>query len=350
MALKINLCIQNFLRALPRARATDSVTSPSVSYACKANPSFSANAEALKEVQGSVEKLELLKQKIEHVGIDCVDLCTVGQYNNVYCPKCRGGQSKERSLSLHINQDGDFAMWRCFQVSCGWAGQVNITRRASFFKGQMTEDSLELEPLGEKLITYFGKRMISEDTLRRNAVVQSSHDQAVIAFPYRQNEVLVGCKFRTIEKRFWQAKGTERWLYGLDDIDEAAEIIIVEGEVDKLSMEEAGFRNCVSVPAGAPQKVSTKRVPYPEKDTAFQYLQNCKKYLEKVSRIILATDGDPPGQALAEELARRLGKERCWRVHWPRKDELEYFKDANEVLQSLGPYALKEVMEQAELY
>ncbi|MFS8024223.1 putative DNA helicase [Helianthus anomalus] len=31
---------------------------------------------------------------------------------------------------------------------------------------------------------------------------------------------------------------------------------------------------------------------------------------ESASRIILATDGDAPGQALAEELSRRLGKER----------------------------------------
>lgn len=32
--------------------------------------------------------------------------------------------------------------------------------------------------------------------------------------------------------------------------------------------------------------------------------------VSQASRIILATDGDAPGQALAEELARRLGKER----------------------------------------
>ena len=35
--------------------------------------------------------------------------------------------------------------------------------------------------------------------------------------------------------------------------------------------------------------------------------------------MILATDNDAPGEALAEELARRLGKERCWRVRWPQK-------------------------------
>ncbi|XP_020269964.1 primase homolog protein-like [Asparagus officinalis] len=67
-------------------------------------------------------------------------------------------------------------------------------------------------------------------------------------------------------------------------------------------------------------------------DTKFQYLWNCKEYLNKASRIILATDADAPGQALAEELARRLGKERCWRVTWPTKTGTGVCKDANEVL------------------
>lgn len=39
----------------------------------------------------------------------------------------------------------------------------------------------------------------------------------------------------------------------------------VEGEMDKLSVEEAGFLNCISVPSGAPSKVSTDTVPSIEK-------------------------------------------------------------------------------------
>lgn len=35
--------------------------------------------------------------------------------------------------------------------------------------------------------------------------------------------------------------------------------------MDKLAMEEAGFRNCVSVPDGAPPSVSTKDLPPEEK-------------------------------------------------------------------------------------
>ncbi|KAF6173144.1 hypothetical protein GIB67_028442 [Kingdonia uniflora] len=68
------------------------------------------------------------------------------------------------------------------------------------------------------------------------------------------------------------------------------------------------------------------------------------------TRIILATDGDAPGQALAEELARRLGKERCWRVKWPKKNEAEDFKDANEVLMCLGANKLKQVIMEADVY
>ncbi|KAH9627398.1 hypothetical protein KSS87_001237, partial [Heliosperma pusillum] len=85
-------------------------------------------------------------------------------------------------------------------------------------------------------------------------------------------------------------------------------------------------------------------------DIKYQYLWTCKEYFRKASRIILATDGDQPGQALAEELSRRLGRERCWHVKWPKKNELEHFKDANEVLLYMGREKLKETIENAELY
>ncbi|KAK7246190.1 hypothetical protein RIF29_41050 [Crotalaria pallida] len=300
-------------------------------------------------------KVGILKQKIEVLGISLEKTCLPGQYYNLFCPKCKGGKLKERSLSFHIIQDGEFAMWRCFRADCGWCGRVMLHGYIHllihvFADNNRTEESLGLEPLGPKLIAFFKDRQISEKTLSRNAVRQMSDNKGVIAFTYKQNGLLVGCKYRTLGKRFWQGKGTEKILYGVDDISNAAEIVIVEGEIDKLSLEEAGFRNCVSVPGGAPGKVSPKDLPPIEKDTAYQYLWNCKEHLDKAARIILATDNDPPGQALAKELARRLGQERCWQVHWPKKDEFSSFKDANEVLKYMGADALKRVVENAEPY
>ncbi|KAG2689538.1 hypothetical protein I3760_09G143300 [Carya illinoinensis] len=333
------------------------------SWACSLTPSTRASTSPAHVEQKGAKtdgssKVRVLTQKLEVLGINCDDFVTPGRYHRLFCPKCKGGRSMVRSLSLHIIQDGGFAMWRCFHTECGWAGQAFAESRASYYGvakkvesfEQVSEESIGLEPLGAKLIAYFGERMISEKTLQRNAVMQMSSDKNVIAFTYRQNGLLVGCKYRTVGKRFWQEKDTEKRLYGLDDINDVPEIIIVEGEIDKLSLEEAGFRNCVSVPGGAPGKVSTKELPSSEKDTAYQYLWNCKEYLDKVSRIILATDGDTSGQALAEELARRLGKDRCWQVRWPKKDDHSCFKDANEVLKHMGPDALKKVIEDAELY
>jgi twinkle protein len=39
--------------------------------------------------------------------------------------------------------------------------------------------------------------------------------------------------------------------------------------------------------------------------------------LDSCERVILAGDSDGPGVLLADELARRIGREKCWRVSWP---------------------------------
>eukprot|EP00268_Persea_americana_P015776 TRINITY_DN17418_c0_g1_i1.p1 TRINITY_DN17418_c0_g1~~TRINITY_DN17418_c0_g1_i1.p1 ORF type:complete len:692 (-),score=109.74 TRINITY_DN17418_c0_g1_i1:429-2504(-) len=309
-----------------------------------------------------MDKLAVLKMKLEKAGIACGS-CKPGQYSRMLCPQCGGGESRERSFSIFIREDGELAMWSCFRAKCGWRGHMRASVDGKGYsslekssKGKphrvITEESLELQPLCDELIAYFAERMISGETLRRNAVMQRTcfDDQIFIAFTYRRNGQLISCKYRGINKRFWQEKDTEKILYGVDDIKQASDIIIVEGEMDKLSMEEAGYFNCVSVPDGAPSKVSNKELPAEGEDTKYQYLWNCKEYVEKASRIILATDADAPGQALAEELARRLGRERCWRVKWPKKNDTDVCKDANEVLMFLGPEALREVIENAELY
>ncbi|GJY49725.1 TOPRIM domain, Twinkle-like protein [Tanacetum coccineum] len=152
-----------------------------------------------------------------------------------------------------------------------------------------SEENLRLEPIGDELIKYFAGRMIPAEILQKNAVMQKISDKA---------------------------KNGEKILYGLDGIKEGKDIVIVEGELDKLSMEQA----------------------HPE------------LYLDKAPRIIAATDGDKCGQALAEVLSYVLGRERCWRVIWPKKDESSCYKDSNEVLVHLGVEALRHVVETAEKY
>ncbi|KAL2970253.1 hypothetical protein AAZX31_15G128600 [Glycine max] len=223
----------------------------------------------------SVEfQLNILKKKLEAIGME-TGMCEPGQYNHLLCPECLGGDQEERSLSLYIAPDGGSAAWNCFRGKCGWKGSTQAFAGSSSARTQVdpvkkirkiTEEELELEPLCDELVVYFSERLISKQTLERNGVKQRKYDdQIVIAFPYRRNGGLISCKYRDINKMFWQEANTEKIFYGLDDIVGHSDIIIVEGEMDKLAMEEAGFLNCVSVPDGAPPSISSKELPPQDK-------------------------------------------------------------------------------------
>ena len=53
---------------------------------------------------------------------------------------------------------------------------------------------------------------------------------------------------RSVRFHVMQVPGAEKILYGLDDVRDSGEVIVVEGEMDKLALEEAGITNVVSVP------------------------------------------------------------------------------------------------------
>ena len=125
-------------------------------------------------------------------------------------------------------------------------------------------------------------------------------------------------------------------LYGLDDI-EPERVVWVEGELDKLALEVVGFRSVVSVPNGAPPPNAKNY------SALFAYLDAGREKLEAVKNHVIAVDSYAPGRALEDELARRLGPEKCSRVRWP-----EGCKDANDVLVKHGEEDLRWFLENAE--
>ena len=65
-------------------------------------------------------------------------------------------------------------------------------------------DCSRLRPLSPELLAYFAARGISAATLARNGVLQDS--AGAIAFPYHRDGEVVNLKYRTLDKRFWQAR------------------------------------------------------------------------------------------------------------------------------------------------
>jgi twinkle protein len=205
------------------------------------------------------------------------------------------------------------------------------------------------------VLQWLAKRGISEATARRNRIGSARvyipalrAEVHCIAFPYFHDNQLVNIKFRALaEKAFVQVKDAEKIFFGLDDITDTKTAIIVEGECDKLALNEAGIFNAISVPDGAPKQVKTDD-PDPE-DAKFAFLANSADHLDRLERIIIAVDNDEPGRALAEELARRLGRERCWRVRWPDAGDAPC-KDANDTPLEHGAEVLRECIDHAEPY
>ena len=166
---------------------------------------------------------------------------------------------------------------------------------------------------------------------------------SAIAFPFTKGGEVVNVKYRTMDKRFRQEKDAEKTYFGMDFCnDESKSLVIVEGEMDVLAFNCAGIRNVVSVPDGAPREVQ-EVTPKPEDDRKFEYVWNCREFTDKYEKIYLATDMDEPGQALAEELSRRFGKVKCYKVNLPEKD-------ANDVLLRHGSNVLVQSLRDAEPY
>jgi twinkle protein len=164
-----------------------------------------------------------------------------------------------------------------------------------------------------------------------------------IGFPYFKNGKFISAKYRSIEsKDFTQDMGGSQDFFGIDKIDPSKPVIIVEGEIDALTLMECGLENVLSVPSGAPIKVSDGKVDASE-DKKFSFVWNAFDVLEKAPYVTIATDTDTAGQALAEELARRIGKDKCRIAKFS-------FKDLNEAFLAEGADLVKRIIEDAEPY
>jgi twinkle protein len=274
--------------------------------------------------------------------------------HKLLCPKCSHTRRNRKDPCLSLTIDRRGAVWNCHH--CGWSGSVVEHDSAKLLR--WARQAAPIKPSrspGEPtpaVLAWLAARGICEAVTRRNRIGAArvyfpklGREADSIAFPYFRNGELINIKFRALsDKAFTQVERAEAVLYGLDDITESEEAIVVEGEPDKLAVEEAGLSNVVSVPNGA------QTVGKADDDSAgFAYLGNCAAELGRLKRIILAVDADDKGRALEAELARRLGRERSWRVQWPNSGDVQC-KDANETLLTHGAAAVRECIENAAPY
>lgn len=283
------------------------------------------------------------------------------------CPKCHDGRKNKHDKSLSVNiTTGE---WNCH--NCGWHGNVRSMERKRDIKKyeKPNSDVLKGAELKEKAVEWFNKRGVSRGTLDKFMIFckeewmpQTNKKENCICFPYFRDGEMVNVKYRDAFKDFKLCKDAELIFYNLSSIGEKKFCIVTEGEIDCMSVYEAGYgcepvanedgvqtneqysKWCtVSVPNGASK--GSQRL---------DYLDNCADWFMGLHEIVVATDNDEAGINLRDELIRRLGVERCKVISYPLEEVVPVenrkrrCKDLNEVLQYLGKEVVINCIENAE--
>ena len=210
---------------------------------------------------------------------------------------------------LHFNKCGEKGSFWKFQKKLGDKPMFDEKNIYNIKEKKYVKPNKEnIKKIDDKAIEYLNSRKISKQTIEKFKIVSDKNNSA-IAFPFFENQELINIKYRAInEKKFWAEKDAKHILFNLDHCIEDF-LIVVEGEIDCLSMFEYGY-NVVSVPSGA---------------SDLSWIENQFEKLQSYKRIYLSFDNDEAGQEAVKKIAKRLGEYRCYNIILP-------FKDVNECL------------------
>lgn len=265
------------------------------------------------------------------------------------CPFCHGGDHEDQNtFALSV----DKGVYVCKRGSCGKRG--TFEQLVDYFHGETTYHrnnhqkiqpqykvpDVKLLPPTEEIYQYFEKRKISRKTVDEYGI--SSDQSGTIVFPFYKNGNLTYVKYRKPKKptpeeakrKEWQEKDTMPILFGMDLCSFNRPLIITEGQIDAMSLYEAGIMNAVSVPSGCDN---------------MNWIEPCYEWLDQFKSIVLFGDSDEPGRKMVQTLVKRLGEARCKVVEdYPESPRGGVCKDANEILFYHGPFELVEMVENAK--
>lgn len=263
-----------------------------------------------------------------------------------YCPYCNGGSGRKKdewTFSINLEK----GVYKCLRASCERQGHfVELCRdfdyRLEFEQPRIYRQLPQREKpeSRDEAIEYLKGRGISPETTRRFHVTVKKDNPHVLVFPfYDETGKLVFIKYRKTNFRKgidsnkeWSEKDTMPILFGMDQCKGFDRLIITEGQIDSMSVSEAGIDNAVSVPTGA---------------NGFTWFTYNYHWVTQFKEIIVFGDNEHGSITLIDGLSARLPKDitvKCVR----QKDYLGE-KDANDILRKYGVKAIRFCVENAEI-
>ena len=260
-----------------------------------------------------------------------------------FCPKCGSSAPKDDEWKFSVNwKTGAFG---CLRGSCGYHGHfVELCRDFGYKLGMEAEQEYKKFPQPphkivprESALAYLKSRGISRETAERYEVTAYEDKPNILFFPfYNEYGKLVFIKYRNMAYRKGM-KGSKEWceeggqpiLFGMKQCTDFGRLVITEGQLDSLSVAEAGIENAVSVPTGM---------------NGFTWLPNCYDWIKRFDRVVVFGDMEKGHMSLLDTLKQRLPN----RVCAVRKEDYLGEKDANDILRSFGADAVRKAVENAQ--
>lgn len=262
------------------------------------------------------------------------------------CPYCDGGTGNKRdewTFSINLNK----GVFNCLRASCERQGHfVELCRDFDYklefeqpkIYRQLPQKRPETKP---EAIKYLESRGISEKIARQYHITVQDNHPNILVFPfYDEDDRLVFVKYRKTDFRKgidknkeWCEKDTMPILFGMDQAKEYDKpLCLTEGQLDSLSLAEAGIPNAVSVPTGA---------------SGFTWYTYNLQWMMQFKEIIVFGDCEHGHITLVDGLSARLPNDII--VKCVRQQDYLGEKDANDILQKYGPKSLRYAVEHAEI-
>ncbi|XP_022879387.1 primase homolog protein-like isoform X2 [Olea europaea var. sylvestris] len=122
-------------------------------------------------------------------------------------PQCRHAYSQTsakvgiRKRKVYLSTSQKMVLQQCgpaFGLNVGGVALQGITKAKQPFR-EITEESLELEPLCNELLAFFAERMISGETLQRNSVMQKRRGtQVQMMFNFQKCSCIFVCNHEVV--------------------------------------------------------------------------------------------------------------------------------------------------------
>lgn len=265
-----------------------------------------------------------------------------------HCPYCHGGQGGKDKGTFSIDlKTGKF---KCLRASCNAHGNmITLSRDFDFSLGSQIDEyyapkkqyrrfkrpEKPIEPQ-EPAIAYLEKRGISSEIAKKYEITIKQETNNILVFPfYDEKGELQFIKYRKTDfdkekdkNKEWCEKDCKPILFGMKQCSSFERIVITEGQLDSLSVAEAGIENAVSVPTGA---------------NGFTWIPYCWNWMTQFKEIVVFGDCEKGKITLLEEISKRFPN----KVKHVREADYLECKDANEILLKHGPEAIKKAVENA---